>query len=527
MPSNAKELINNWRHFTLDALLIVGLALFLRVHNLLSMPIFVDEAIYLRWAQVMKAEPSLRFLPLTDGKQPLFMWVVMPFLKVFEDPLIAGRMVSACSGMASVIGVFLITLELFKNKKTALVASLFYVVSPFTVFFDRLSLVDSMLSMFGIWTLYFAVLAAKRLRLDFAMIAGFFLGFAWLTKSPAIFFLSLLPTTILFVPNIKKNIWRFILYTAAAAIIGYGMYNILRLGPSFHLISTRNQDYLFTLSEVLNDPLIQFTRHGEKTIEWLVLLLPFPIILLSTWAIIKGFKKYSKQFLFLGLWFLVPLIAQIEFGKVITARYLLFTMIPLFIISAVCIVQIIKFKFSHYLIALLILILPALVMDYYLLTNPQKAFLPSEERQGFLETWTSGYGISEVAKFIKQKHKENPDAHIVVGTEGAFGTLPDGLQIYVEDLPNTTVFGVGNSDIQELSQSLINAKIAGDQVYLVVNKSRLWVDPKELGLNLIQEFPKAVKKDGTQDKLQLFEVGKDAIDIYNLKHAPNNKIRPS
>ena len=46
-----------------------------RLINLTILPIFADEAIYIRWSQVMKAEPTLRFLPLSDGKQPLFVWI--------------------------------------------------------------------------------------------------------------------------------------------------------------------------------------------------------------------------------------------------------------------------------------------------------------------------------------------------------------------------------------------------------------------------------------------------------------------
>src|SRR3989344_4563676 len=62
-------------------LFILLLASALRIWNLTSWPIFADESIYIRWSQVMRAEPSLRFLPLSDGKQPLYMWATTPFLK--------------------------------------------------------------------------------------------------------------------------------------------------------------------------------------------------------------------------------------------------------------------------------------------------------------------------------------------------------------------------------------------------------------------------------------------------------------
>jgi len=185
------EIIREWRHAVIIGLVILFIALFLRLYNLTYLPIFVDEAIYIRWAQVMRAESTLRFLPLSDGKQPLFMWSIIPFLKIFSDPLFAGRFLSVLTGLGTMVGIFALVYYLFESRKAALVASFIYAISPFSVFFDRMVLVDSMLTMFGVWTFFFGVLTAKTLRLDFAMITGFSL----LTKSPALFFAILLPTT--------------------------------------------------------------------------------------------------------------------------------------------------------------------------------------------------------------------------------------------------------------------------------------------------------------------------------------------
>ncbi len=114
----------------------------LRFINLTRLPVFADEAIYIRWAQIMKAEETLRFLPLSDGKEPLFMWIMIPFLKVFSEPLIAGRMVSVLSGFGTLIGIVYLTWLLFKDKKVAIIAGLIYAIIPFAFFFDRMVLVD-------------------------------------------------------------------------------------------------------------------------------------------------------------------------------------------------------------------------------------------------------------------------------------------------------------------------------------------------------------------------------------------------
>src|SRR3989337_697389 len=101
-----KKLFGKWKKTLLIGAIIFIVAFALRIYNLTILPIFGDEAIYIRWSQVMRADPSLRFLPLSDGKQPLLMWSAIPLLKVFSDPLFAGRAVSVVSGVLTFLGVF-------------------------------------------------------------------------------------------------------------------------------------------------------------------------------------------------------------------------------------------------------------------------------------------------------------------------------------------------------------------------------------------------------------------------------------
>src|SRR3989344_5798118 len=176
-----KTLWKSYKYEILIGLGILFLAFAIRIINLTIIPVFGDEAIYVRWAQVMRTDATLRFLPLSDGKQPLFMWLIIPFTKFLSDPLVAGRIVSVFSGMGTLIGVFALSYLLFSSYRLSLIASFIYAISPFTVFFDRLALADSLLTFFGIWTYIFTILAVKKLRLDYSMLAGFTLGGATLT----------------------------------------------------------------------------------------------------------------------------------------------------------------------------------------------------------------------------------------------------------------------------------------------------------------------------------------------------------
>lgn len=494
--------------------LILLIAFTFRFFNLTSFPIFADEAIYIRWAQVMRSEPGLRFLPLSDGKQPLFMWVAMPFLKFISDPLVAGRLVSVFSGVSTMFGVFTLSYVLFKSKKSALVSATFYAVSPYAVFFDRMALVDSMLAMFGVWGVVFLLLSIKHQRLDMAMLAGFAFGGASLTKSPALFYFLMLPSTLIFLKNKGKLIANktkiitslgFVLVTSGLA---FAIYNILRLGENFHLVNSRNLDYVFPLSHLWENPLDPFIANISKAFSWIITMGPELAILFVVLAVTTSFSKYKKELLFLLVWAILPIIIQSVFAKVFTARYIFFTLPYWYILGGAYFVGARSARWKKIGFVLLFLsILQSAFMVGTLITNHSKARLPENERMGYLVEWSSGTGIREVAEYIKSEHEKYPDTAIVVGTEGYFGTLPDGLQIYLEKVPNVNVIGVGLG-IKNVPKPLVESAAAGNKTFLVANSSRLDFSGNVANYGLLElaSFPKDFRQDGTRDYLHLFIV---------------------
>lgn len=483
----------------MGGVVILGLGLALRLYHLTLLPVFADEAIYVRWAQVMGAEPTLRFLPLSDGKQPLFMWILMFYVRRMSDPLFAGRLLSVAAGAGTMVGIFALSYLLFKNKTVSLLASLIWAISPFSFFFDRMALVDSLLATFGVWTMFFAVLTAKTQRLDMAMITGFVLGGALLTKSPAIFFVLLIPTTWIFVKK-PVHLIKLAFLFIATLIIAYGMYNILRLGPNFQLISSRNADYVFPISQLWTNPKDPFIFHIQEIFkDWFVKMGPWPIYLLLALGFVTTVKKHWREVLVLSSWFIIPILVQSMYAKVFTVRYIIFTLPPVFILAASGLLSV-KNKFVGLLFAfsLLLFAFSALYFDYSLLIDPSKANLPNSEKSGYLKEWTAGQGIKETADYLRAEFTKEPEKKIVVGTEGFFGTLPDGLQMYLNDLAKITVIGVG-IDIKEVPQSLFESKKAGNKTYLLINKSRFHAEPGRLGFKLLAEYPKVPRNNDTRE----------------------------
>ncbi|MDO8637955.1 MAG: glycosyltransferase family 39 protein, partial [Candidatus Daviesbacteria bacterium] len=294
---NMVDLLKKYRIELLILGILTVLFFVLRLPNLVSQPIFADEAIYIRWAQVMKAEPTLRFLPLSDGKTPLFMWIMIPFFKVFQNPLYAGRFLSVLAGFGSFLGILFLGWKFF-NPKVALWSVFLLTVTPFFVFFDRMALVDSMLAMFSIWSLFLAMLLIKYQRLDIAMFLGFALGGGILTKTPGMFNLLALPVSLIsFDWKGKNRQTRFIKTFGLLLLalgIGFVMYNLLRLGPGFTSLSSRNQDYIFAPNELVGRPLDPFIPHFHDISDWLPKLLTIPVLLLTILGIVLSIIKRNK-----------------------------------------------------------------------------------------------------------------------------------------------------------------------------------------------------------------------------------------
>lgn len=489
--------------------ILIVLYFILRLPNLTSQPIFADEAIYIRWAQVMRAEPTLRFLPLSDGKTPFFMWVMIPLFKFINDPLLAGRLLSVLSGFFTLIGVFALSKRVF-NTRTAFWASLLYVITPYTVFFDRMALVDSMLATFTIWVVYFAIWLVTSLRLDIAMILGYLLGGAVLTKTPGMLNLFILPFSIIGFKNKggSHTFVKLVVLWTVSIVIALVIYNVLRLGPNFQMLSSRNGDYIFSPLELVSRPLDPFIPHFHDIADWFPKLLTWPILFCIVMGMIyiiydmwrKSFRGVSIIGGMVLLWALIPLILNMAFLRTFTARYLL-SSIPLFLVVAGFAVTKLLPRLAYIkrlpVILMLIVLLPLpLYFDYFLLTSPGKASLPREERKGYFEDWTAGYGFSDIANFLLEKSKTQK---VVLGTAGFFGTLPDGIQIYLD---KSKISIVGSS--ATISAQIRNS--AKDNLtFFIGNKKDLEGSVKDVVL--IKEYPKLKPLDGSlQDATVLYQV---------------------
>lgn len=419
-----------------------------RTALLTKIPIFTDEAIYIRWGQIALQDPQHRFISLEDGKQPLFIWLMLPMLKLFSDPLFAGRLVSVFAGSMTLLAVILLATKLF-DEKVGWVTGLIYVISPFFLLYDRLALYDSLTTAILVWSMYLTVILVQTIRLDASLLLGMTIGAGLLTKSSAQFGLILLPVSLVLFDNKRKSnrarFWRWLGFALIATVIALIFQTILRLSPLGYMVKLKNLTFVVSISDFLQNPFLRISGNLSGLGKWLIQYLTLPITLLAAIGLIANLRKKLNSAIYLFLWFSIPFFALAAFGLVLYPRFILFMSIPLIIFSALGLFELTeKLKFiiqkSSFLFPVscfLFLVWPTFI-SYQLIFDPLSAAIPKVDREQLFDNWPSGYGIPEAVSLIKDLSMNKA---IFVGTEGTFGLTPYALNIYLKDNKNVQIKG--------------------------------------------------------------------------------------
>lgn len=460
-----------------------------RLVNLTQIPVFTDEAIYIRWSQIGAQDANWRFISLVDGKQPMFTWVVMVLMRLVPgDPLFVGRLASVLSGAASMVGIWFLSYELFRRKKIAFLSSLLYLISPFALVYDRMALYDSMVAMFFIWNMYFAVRLARQPRLDTALLLGLTLGAGMLNKTSGFLSLYLLPMTLLLFDWTRpKNLIRWIGLALIAALLSLALYSILRLSPLFHMIAQKDTVFVYTFAEWIANPTQHLEGNLRGLFHWLITYLTWPIFLLSVLPAMERHKR--KEYLMLYAWCLIPLVGLAAWGKVLYPRFILLLAMPL-LVAAAATIELIFIRVSSRVwkwVLATVLFAPSLIAVYYLLFIPLYAPIPQADRGQYITDWPAGWGIREVNTFLAQEAQKG---HITVVTEGTFGLLPYAIEMYLVNDPNITILGVW--PLPDQIPEAVSAAIAREPTYLVVNRDEV---SEEWRADLIAQYQKGLRKD--------------------------------
>lgn len=477
-------------------------ALYLITHliALTALPIFADEAIYLWWAQLIQSEPArYAFFSINDGKTPLFIWLLLPFLHLIADPLMAGRMLSVLIGLLQVGVMGLLAASVRLKRVGIALAMLCTTLLPFWFFNARLALMDSLLVLFVSLTLLCVILLVqlvnpqavksslvRRRVVVLVLLGGLSFGLAILTKLPAVLFIPVLLIW-MFLPKAQsfRNRLKLALPISLIIGIGLGVFALLIFLPNFSQLFTRGGDFLLAPSQFFHQSFVAFWGRVFAPIGPLFLYLT-PLVFLSPLigiAIPKG-RRTQAVLLLSIMFFLAPICLL---GQVVYSRYLLptavfFTLSVAGLLSTlVTYVQDQQKLWLRAVLAVVIALFLANIIGNSVVTllasysDVTTLPLTASDKVQYLTEWSAGFGTKEA---VDELLRASQTQRIAVATEGFFGSLPDGMLVYLhnQDVTNIYLEGIGqpvNSIPDWFIDKVNQSSIPYDQVWLVVNSHRL------------------------------------------------------
>ena len=158
--------------------LILSVAAFFRLWNLKSAPpgLYPDEAMNGNNAREALDTGEWRvFYPENNGREGLFINIQALSIKIFGNEPWALRLVSAIFGILTVLGVYFLTKELFKNydsEKVALLATFLIATSFWHVNFSRVGFRAIMAPFFLVWSFFLLFKSLNQAKKKFQTISN-------------------------------------------------------------------------------------------------------------------------------------------------------------------------------------------------------------------------------------------------------------------------------------------------------------------------------------------------------------------
>lgn len=482
-----------------------GVYFSLRLIAIRNLPLFTDEAIYIRWAQMGFYDAAQRLTSLSDGKQPLFIWLITLFMQGTSNPLTAGRIVSVLTGFITGIGLYFLSFTLFKNKWGAVLAVSFYVIFPFALVYDRMALYESTSGMFLVWSLLLGIILTNTVKFHMAFILALVLGGGILTKTTGFLSIYLLPLLLFLLPVMKKDrVSKFMTWVSQIGVaIGLSLlyYSLLQLSPQFSQINEKNAIFLYHVSELVRyDAFSKWLSNILTLIYWLAQYMSIPtfVIFLTSFYV---FREHWREKVVLFLWCAIPFIGYGLFSRSLNPRYIFPIILPLLPLFAANITDAFhKTKLRKIIvITIAVCIVSMLYVDNRIITSFASSPIPQEDLEQYINGTAAGGGIRESVRFLLEKAQQGP---LYIATEGIYGSLPTtAMELYFLHHPSVQKSGFSAS--MRVPKQLIE-KTYEMPVYLIFNQTQ---SPPAWPMKEIAKYPKG----SSNTYLRLYQLQKISL----------------
>ncbi len=438
--------VEKWKKIKISKLFLVLIAVYLfsRLINLLNLPIFNDEAIYIDWAYRMIRITGQLFFSLADAKPPLLMWLIGGMRYLITDPLVAGRLPTVFFGLLAAMGLYQ-TARKFIGGSAAVWTLILYIITPIFLFFDRQALMETPVMACGIWAFYWASQFIQNRKYRFIFMTGLTLGIGYFIKTTAVvYFLPILIYLIL--SGLRSAQYRRRYWLSSLLLTLTFLLCLLPLfwQPSFWRTLSSNQRYILSLTEIIHFP-IKIWAQNLATLILILIIYLNPLVLVSTLIQFKNNLKQKQHFYRFLSWFVsFGLIFDIVFTRTLNVRYSA-PFLPLLLIPAAAYIS--KFivknnkKIFTY-IFIFIATSTSLLLSLLLLTKPLTYFnlldrFPTiSQKKDYVTFWSSGWGFDEIKNYLDDLSLNSP---IIVGVRADAGIPESAVIAYYQQSNNVLV----------------------------------------------------------------------------------------
>ena len=201
-------------------------AFFLRAYDIDSIPagIYPDESVNGTDALLANSTGEYKlFYTSNYGREGLFINLQALTIKIFGNTVFGLKLWSILFGTLTVLGVFLLTKELFQSARAGLIGAYFTAFSYWAINFSRIGFRAIMVPAILVFTFYFLFRGLRTKKYSDFIFSGLIFGFGVHTYiafrvSPLVM-VAVLIALILSHENFLKNFWRHILVFAFAMMV--------------------------------------------------------------------------------------------------------------------------------------------------------------------------------------------------------------------------------------------------------------------------------------------------------------------
>jgi 4-amino-4-deoxy-L-arabinose transferase-like glycosyltransferase len=397
---------------------LLSLYLASRLAGLMTLPMFLDERIHLRWAYWIEQGRRLR-VPLLAGRG-LSVYLLAGVAPHADDPLRAGRLLTVAIGLVTLVAGHRLALRVAGDRRVADVAALFYIACPFTLAYDRMVLTDAFLSAFTALTLLLSVRLAEEPRWSTGAALGAAIALGVLSKATGLLLFTVPLLALLLVARTRRPALGplALAFAVASTVVAYPLWLFFRKTDELvGAIGVRESETSFSGNAAANLGLAA---------EWLwAYWTPgLAVLALAGLAVAIAAGK-GRRGAFLALLAVGPTVAFVAVSGIWYPRYLLFTTVPLLPLSAWGFVRAIDLVRERARLrtgpaaglavaALALVLAPAARFDLALWTDPVGAPLPTIERFQYVTGWPSGYGMRDSIAFLRLERERHPEGLLLV-----------------------------------------------------------------------------------------------------------------